>query len=75
MSSGASPVPGGGRHRRTHAAVEVAAVRAWCQPIRPQADKHNDEPRSVQPNPQFHGGATAATGSPPHPSAHTGVGQ
>ena len=28
----------------------VAAVRAWCQPIRPQADKHNDErQRAAQP--------------------------
>ena len=49
-------------------------MRAWCQLIRPQADKHNDE-RSVQPNPDFHLGATAATGSRPHPSAHSGVGQ
>jgi hypothetical protein len=74
MSPGASPVPGGGRHRRTHAAVEVAAVRAWCQPIRPQADMHRDE-HSVQPNRHSHVGATAATGSRPHPSAHSGVGQ
>ena len=74
MSPAASPVPGGGRHRRTQAAVEVGAVRAWCQPIRPQPDKHNDE-RSVQPNPDFHLGATAATGSRPHPSAYSGVGQ
>ena len=74
MIPGVSPVPGGDRHRRTHAAVEVAAVRAWCQPIRPQADKHDDE-RSVQPNPDFHLGATAATGSRPHPSAHRGVDQ
>ena len=62
------------RHRRTHAAVEVAAVRASCQPIRPQADKHIDE-RSVQPNGDSHVGATAATGSRPHPSAHSGVDQ
>ena len=74
MSPRPCAVPGGGRHRRTHAAVEVAAVRAWCQLIRPQADEHHDE-RSVQPNPDFHLGATAATGSRPHPSAHSGVGQ
>ena len=74
MSPGASPVSGGGRHRRTHAAVEVAAVHAWCQPIRPRADKHKDE-RGLQSNPHFHVGATAATGSRPHPSAHSGVGQ
>ena len=74
MSPWASPVSGGGRHRRTHAAVEVAAVRAWCQLIRPQADKHHNE-RSVQPNPDFHLGATAATGSRPHTSAHSDVGQ
>ena len=74
MSLGASAGLGGGRHRRSQAAVEVAAVRAWCQPIRPQADKQ-DEERIVQPSPDFHLGATATTGSPRHPSAHSGVGQ
>ena len=74
MSPRPCPVPGGGRYRRAQAAAEVAAVRARCQPIRPQAGEHRDE-RSVQPKRHFHVGATAATGSRPHPFAHGGVGQ